>query len=105
MTNDHHMLDLPEVLAIIKQTRFSVVACVRAGDDPLVATGMLLTHLGNVAKRHSSRTTQVWRLNTVEKRPEDFKRLLQAVEGRTGRKIRDYELDEESLASPVPSSR
>lgn len=101
VTNDHHMLDLPEVLAIIKQTKFSVVACIRAGDDPLVATGVLLTHLRNVAKRHNNRTAQLWRLNTAEKRPEDFGRLVQAVEDRTGRRVKDYEVGEEVLARPV----
>lgn len=101
VTNDDSMLALPEVIAIIGQTGFSVVTCMRAGHDPLVATGLLLVHLGAVAKRHRRGTPQVWRLASAEKRPEDFEALTERVEDRTGRRIGDYDFSEAELSEPV----
>jgi hypothetical protein len=52
VTNDANMLSLPEVLSMVEQTGFSLVACRASGHDPLVATGLLLTHMARVARRH-----------------------------------------------------
>lgn len=101
VTNDDNMLSLPEVLAIIRQTGFSVVTCMRAGHDPLVATGLLLVHLGAVAKRHRRGTPQVWRLASAEKRPDDFKALTERVQDRTALRIGDYDLSVAELDRPV----
>jgi hypothetical protein len=101
VTNDDSMLALPEVLAIVEQTGFTVVACRRTGHDPLVATGLLLTHLARIARRHVRSTAQVWRLSAPDRGPETFRDLADSAEERSGRRIRDYRLPEAELGRPV----
>jgi hypothetical protein len=72
ITCDDNMVFRPEVLAAVNQTGFSVVTCRRVGDDPVRASGLLLVHLPDVAKRHRRGRPQLWRLGTVESRPVDF---------------------------------
>jgi len=72
ITNDDRMLSLPEVLAVVQQTWFSVVTCRQTGHDPLVATGLLLTHLGRIGRRYRAGTPQVWRLSAPDRGPERF---------------------------------
>lgn len=48
VTNNHRMLDDERVLVAIEQTRLTVVAIERAGDDPVLATGVLLRDLPRV---------------------------------------------------------
>lgn len=97
VTNDDRMLSLPEVLASIEQTRLTIVTCRRTGHDPLVATGLLLAHLGRIAGRHRPDRPQVWRLTAPERAPEDFGALIKEVEGRTGQRVGDYHLSPEEL--------
>ena len=101
VTNDDRMIFLPEVLAIIQQTGFTVVTCRRTGHDPLVATGLLLVHLGRIARRHDQRTPQVWRLTAPERPPEDFAALVRNVEDRTGQRLATFTLTEQELEEPV----
>lgn len=51
VTNNHKMLDDRRVLVAIEQTRLTVVAIEKAGDDPIFATGVLLRDLVNVVKQ------------------------------------------------------
>lgn len=53
VTNNHRMIDDERVLVAIEQTRVTVVAIERAGDDPVLATGVLLRDLpGILASDH-----------------------------------------------------
>jgi len=61
------------------------VTCRRVGDDPVRASGLLLTHLPDIAKRHHSKRPQIWRLGTVENRPIDFDKHRRVVETRVHR--------------------
>jgi len=79
------MIFRPEVLQTIHDTGFSVVTCRRVGDDPVRASGLLLTHLPDVVKRHMAERPQVWRLGTVESRPLDFVAHKRTVEARSRR--------------------
>jgi hypothetical protein len=49
---NHRMLDVPETLAIIRQTKMSVVTCHAKTNKVQMATGALLLNLGDVARRH-----------------------------------------------------
>lgn len=101
VTNDANMLSLPEVLTIIEQTGFAVVACESTGHDALVATGLLLTHLRRVARRHQSGTPQVWLLRAPDRGPERFAALKDSAESRTGLKVADFRLTRRQLQEPV----
>ncbi len=72
ITCDDNMIFRLEVLEAIRRARFSIVTCRRVGDDPVRASGLLLIHLPDVAKRHRLDRPQIWRLGTVESRPLDF---------------------------------
>lgn len=79
VTCDDNMVFRPEVLEAIDRTRFSVVTCRRVGDDPVRASGLLLVHLPDIAKRFERRRPQIWRLGTVESRPLKFSEHRQQV--------------------------
>jgi hypothetical protein len=87
ITCDDNMVDRSEVLDAIEQARFSVVTCRRVGDDPVRASGLLLVHLPDVAKRHDRSHPQIWRLGTIESRPLEFSKHKKQVEGRVRRHL------------------
>lgn len=55
VTNNHKMLDDRRVLVAIEETRLTVVAIQKAGDDPIFATGVLLRDLTDVVKQDHSK--------------------------------------------------
>lgn len=55
VTNNHKMLDDRRVLVAIEDSRLTVVAIQKAGDDPIFATGVLLRDLIDVVKRDHSK--------------------------------------------------
>jgi hypothetical protein len=80
ITCDDNMVFRSEVLEAIQRLRFSVVTCRRVGDDPVRASGLLLVHLPDVAKRYDPSQPQIWRLGTVESRPVLFTEHMSRVE-------------------------
>lgn len=85
ITCDDNMIFRSEVLDAIERARFSVVTCRRVGDDPVRASGLLLVHLPDVAKRHKRGQSQIWRLGTAESRPLEFSEHKRQVERRARR--------------------
>ncbi len=85
ITCDDNMVFRPEVLGVVQRTRFSLVTCRRVGDDPVRASGLLLVHLPDVARRHRPDRPQIWRLGTVESRPVDFIEHQRTVDERARR--------------------
>jgi hypothetical protein len=65
ITTDARMLNLPRELAVLCQTRLTLVVAVAAGHDPIKATGLVLAHISNVCQRTRTDRAQVWRLATV----------------------------------------
>ena len=82
ITCDDSMVFRPEVLKAIDEARFSVVTCRRAGDDPVWASGLLLVHMPDVARRYRRDRPQLWRLGTVESRPIPFREHVKRVSSR-----------------------
>jgi hypothetical protein len=82
VTCDDSMVFRPEVLEAIERFGFTLVTCRRVGDDPVRASGLLLVHLPDVAKRYQRRRPQIWRLGTVESRPLQFSEHKKQVEAR-----------------------
>ena len=74
VTCDEEMLELPEVLAVVKQVAFHLVVCTRTGHDAVAATGLLLYNLPHVARRYQARRPQIWRLTARESIPEKWSR-------------------------------
>jgi hypothetical protein len=101
VTCDEEMLELPEVLAVVKQVAFHLVVCTRTGHDAIAATGLLLYHLPHVAKRYQARRPQIWRLTARESIPEKRSRVEDSLYRRKGLRVSDHLLAEEELGNPV----
>ncbi len=48
---DASMLSLPRVLAVLCQTKLTLVVAVAAGHDPIKATGLVFAHISNICER------------------------------------------------------
>ena len=71
VTTDSAMLRLPRELAVLVQTKLTLVVPERAGNDPLRATGLLLTHLPFVCRNTTSTAAQLWVLGATQKKHDD----------------------------------
>jgi hypothetical protein len=69
ITTDSGMLSLPRELAVLMQTKLSLVVAEEAGHDPLRATGLLLLHLPGICRDTTTTKPQVWRLRAPGRRP------------------------------------
>lgn len=105
ITNDPSMLANPKVVAVVEQTKFSVVACERTGHDPVVATGLLLTQLPHVSKRHYPGRPQIWRLSSREQREKKFGAIKQEIKNNSGRDVDAFRCDEAELQRRVGDPR
>jgi hypothetical protein len=63
ISNDTSMLDQERELAVLGYTHLTLVAPVAAGHDPIRSTGLVLTHIENIAARTTPRRPQIWRLS------------------------------------------
>jgi hypothetical protein len=68
ITTDSGMLNLPREIAVVDQTRLTLVVAAAAGHDPLRATGLLFTHLSYICEQTDPAEAQVWRL-VAQSRP------------------------------------
>jgi hypothetical protein len=71
ITIDKGMLSLPRELAVIHQTRLTVVVVEEAGHDPIRGAGLLLVHLPMICRKTVRSTGQIWRLSAKNKNHED----------------------------------
>jgi hypothetical protein len=101
VTCDDAMLLNPRVVAVIEQTRFAVVTCRGAGDDPVLATGLLLTHLPWIGRRYKAGQPMVWRLRAREQRPEDLTTLKDNILRRSGARVENFRISPEALQEPL----
>ncbi len=85
ITMDARMTRLPRELAVIHQTRLTLVAIKGAGHDPVKATGVLLTNLSHVCAETEPGKPQVWNLggggNRPVERPWDYLAKVAEQEG------------------------
>jgi len=101
VTCDDSMLEVAQVVAVIEQTKFSIVTCREAGDDAVKASGMLLTHLPAVGLRHDDDKPLVWRLHATEQRPKKIGELKKMIEAKSRVKVDDYRVSRETLQGPL----
>lgn len=84
ITTDARMLNLPRELAVLCQTKLTLVVAVAAGHDPIKATGLVLAHISNVCQRTRTDRAQVWRLATQARDADDPWNYLDRAARRRG---------------------
>ena len=67
ITNDAAMLAIVEVVAMLIQTKLTLVVADAAGHDPIRATGLLLTHLPWICENVDPKTPQLWHLRATHR--------------------------------------
>ena len=90
VTNDADMLALPKEMAVLIQTKLTLVIAEAAGHDPLRATGLVLTHLPWICKKTSPDASQVWLLRATQKAHEEPWSLLAEIGRRRGGSAKDH---------------
>lgn len=68
VTADSSMLALPKELAVLIQTRLTLVVTDGVGHDSIEATGLLLIHLPHIAHQSKPDLPQLWRLRPPSRR-------------------------------------
>jgi hypothetical protein len=106
VTVNYKMLEDPLVLAMIQQTRFTVVACQGTsrrgvGDDYLAATGLLLMNLPNIASHFAANKPQSWMLRATISELPSFKNYVKASEARFGFSVKRHRFTPTYLNKPV----
>jgi hypothetical protein len=104
------MTSLPRELAVLCQTKLTLVVAVGAGHDPIMATGLVLAHISNICNRTRRDRAQVWRLRTVGNPADDPWKYLTRLAERRGstaqqlyaqEKLSPEELARSPLAEPA----
>lgn len=70
ITTDSSMLNRARELAVLCQTKLTLVVADEAGHDPVKATGLVFAHLGGICQRTDPGTAQIWVLR-ARSRPAD----------------------------------
>ena len=89
ITTDAKILSLPRELAVLCQTKLTLVVAEAVGHDPIKATGLILAHLGRICEQTRPNVAQVWRLRTSTKPPDDPWDHLTKVAERRGHSAQD----------------
>jgi hypothetical protein len=89
ITTDSGMVDLPRELAVLLQTKLSLVVVHAAGHDPIRATGLVLAHLPWICERTKPNVPQLWVIRASEKRPEDPWKQFQRMAKHQNRRAND----------------
>jgi len=80
LTTDTGMLRLPRELAVVHQTRLTLVVVEEAGHDPIRGAGLVLVHLPMICRKTVRSTGQIWRLSAHSKNHDDpWKELLKVA--------------------------
>ena len=101
ISDDDGMLDNPRVIAVVEQTKTTLVVCAEINHDPIAATGRLLAHLPRVAKRHRSDRAQIWKIHPTEQRPRKLSEFKERIERNSGRRVDEYRLTKATLQKPL----
>ena len=84
ITTDSGILSLPREVAVLLQTRLTLVVADAAGHDPLKATGLVLTYLPWIAAHSRRDEAQVWVLRARNQPPKDPWELIRKIADRRG---------------------
>lgn len=103
ITTDSNMLSLPREMAVLCQTKLTLIVADASGHDPLKATGLLLAHLPGICKRTSRAQPQLWVLKTATRDADDPWDRVQQIAKRRGES--PAELYQASKLSPAELRR
>jgi hypothetical protein len=67
ITTDSSILNQPPELAVLIQTKLTLIVAMAAGDDPIKATGLLFAYLGGICTRTDPDEPQVWKLQAANR--------------------------------------
>lgn len=84
ITTDANMLSLPRELAVLCQTKLTLVVAEAVGHDPIKATGLVLAHVSRICEQTNPDKAQVWRLRTSTKPADDPWEFLRRAGERRG---------------------
>ena len=87
VTTDSGILNLPKELAVLMQTKLTLVVAEAAGHDPVRATGLVLTHLSWIAKKTNPSEAQLWRLSANNRPARDPWEALRRVADHQNRDV------------------
>lgn len=85
ITTDAKMLSLPRELALLCQTKLTLVVAEAVGHDPIKATGLVLSHISRICEQTRPDKPQIWRLRTSTKPADNPWDFLIRVAGRRNR--------------------
>jgi hypothetical protein len=101
ITTDSGMLLLPKEMAVLCQTKLTLVIAAGSGHDPVKATGLVLAHLPGVCARTTPDEPQLWLLKAAtqphEKPWDQLRKLAQQRKVNVKDLYRDVKLPDEEL--------
>lgn len=71
ITTDSGMLLLAKEMAVLCQTKLTLIVAEGAGHDPIKATGLVMAHLPGICKRTDPKAPQLWVLRAATQPHED----------------------------------
>ena len=103
ITTDSSILFQPLELAVLIQTRLTLVVMLEAGHNPVKATGLLFAHLAGICKRTLPDEPQLWRLQARTQAHiapwEQLKTVAEHQSADAGGLFAAHRLDDEQLAT------
>jgi hypothetical protein len=101
ITTDSGMLLLPKEMAVLCQTKLTLVIAAGSGHDPVKATGLVLAHLPGVCARTTPDEPQLWILRAAtqphEKPWDQLRKIAQQRKVGVKELYRDVKLPDEDL--------
>lgn len=89
VTTDSRMLKLPRELAVIHQTKLTLVIVEKAGHDPIRAAGLLLVHLPTICRKTVRSKGQIWKLTAQNRNHDDPWEELQKIASHMNVSVKD----------------
>lgn len=105
VTNNYKMLWVPQEVAALAKSKIALFAVEGVGDDPLRATGAVMLHLPQVAKKVVPGTAQVFRVSSRAPNPQPAWDYFAEAARRKGEDAADLydrvKVTDDEMARPV----
>lgn len=103
---DDGILWQPKEMFVLERTALTLVVARASGHDPVKATGLLLTHLGQICKKSSPDRGQIFKLQAGDRKPESPNSQINVIAGHQNvsarELVREHRLrDEEFARNPL----
>lgn len=87
ITTDSGMVRTPESLAVLMQTKLTLVVAMEAGHDMLKATGLVFAYLPGILGRTDPNVAQLWKLQAANRRHVEPWEELRSVAQHGGQEV------------------